>query len=116
MLGTSRTIREGVTVEYEFVLLRTGKDGRLAYVAHPSGQAPASFPLKALGTREVVFEDPDHDFPQRVGYRLDAAGRSLLAWIEGSRDGQPRRVEFPMVRTPCDPAPSAATVAVRAGG
>ncbi len=42
---------------------------------------------------KVVFEDPSHDFPQRVGYKTTGPGQ-LLAWIEGTPGGKPRRVEF----------------------
>eukprot|EP01137_Pigoraptor_chileana_P028801 Opistho-2@13146 len=45
MLGVSRTIRGGKTVEHEFMQLRVGADGVLAFTAKPSGQAEASFPL-----------------------------------------------------------------------
>ena len=107
MLGTSRTIKGGRTIEYEFVVIRADDDGALAYVAHPSGQPMAAFALARLADREVTFENAAHDFPQRVGYRLDASGKTLLAWIEGTRDGRARRVEFPLVRTPCDAAPAA---------
>lgn len=106
MLGTSRTIKGGRTIEYEFVVIREDTEHTLAYVAHPSGQAMTAFALARLADREVTFENPAHDFPQRIGYRLDATGKTLLAWIEGTRDGRARRVEFPLVRTPCDPAPA----------
>jgi hypothetical protein len=47
----------------------------------------------------VIFENPAHDFPQRVGYKRD--GDSLLAWIEGAVNGKSRRVEFPYRRASC---------------
>ena len=99
MLGVGRTIRDGKTIEHEFVVI-TVKDGRLAYEAHPSGQAPATFLSKQLTGTSVVFENPDHDFPQRVGY--ERRGESLLAWVEGSQNGRTRRIEFPYQRVPCD--------------
>ena len=67
--------------------------GRLAYEAHPSGQATATFISKPISGREVVFEDPTHDFPQRVGYRSTGPGQ-LLAWVEGTSGGRARRIEF----------------------
>ena len=48
----------------------------------------------------VVFENRTHDFPQRVGYRKVGAD-SLLAWIEGERNGRTRRIEFPYRRVRC---------------
>ena len=92
MLGVGRTTRGEQLIEHEFVVL-TERDGRLAYEAHPSGQATATFMSKPISGREVVFEDFTHDFPQRVGYRSRGPGQ-LLAWVEGTSGGRTRRVEF----------------------
>jgi Domain of unknown function (DUF6265) len=99
MLGLGRTVREGRTTEYEFVVLEK-RDDRLAYEAHPSGQPPAVFLSREVGEASVVFENAQHDFPQRVGYEQRGTD-ALLAWIEGSQDGRLRRVEFPYTRVPC---------------
>ncbi len=99
MLGVGRTVRADRLVEYELVVLRE-QDGQLAYQAHPSGQPSAVFLSKTVGDAEVLFENPTHDFPQRVGYRRDGPD-GLLAWIEGTRNGQARRVEFPYRRVAC---------------
>ena len=47
---------------------------------------------------EVVFENPTHDFPQRIIYRK-GADRSVTARIEGVIDGKARGVDFPF--KPC---------------
>lgn len=99
MLGMGRTVRDGRTTEYEFVVLEK-RDDRLAYEAHPSGQPPAVFLSREVGEDSVVFENAQHDFPQRVGYQQRGPD-SLLAWIEGSQDGRLRRVEFQYQRVPC---------------
>lgn len=101
MLGVSRTIRGGRTVEHEFMQLRKAADGRLAYIAKPSGQAEASFPLLSQGETEAVFENLQHDFPRRIIYRLPPEGR-LLARIEGLRGTALRGIDFPMRRVACD--------------
>jgi hypothetical protein len=98
MLSAGRTISGEKLVEYEMVLIRE-EDGRLAYESHPSGQPSAVFLSRTVGAQEVVFENLQHDFPQRIGYKRD--GNALLAWIEGSRNGQTRRVEFPYTRVAC---------------
>jgi len=95
MIGMGRTVRNGKLVEYESVVLRE-QDGRLAYEAHPSGQTSAVFLSQTADDSTAVFENPAHDFPQRVGYKRD--GDSLLAWVEGTTNGKPRRVEFPYRR------------------
>ena len=99
MLGTGRTVRDGRTTEYEFVVISV-KDGRLAYEAHPSGQPSAVFLSSELSDTRVLFQNSDHDFPQRVAYERQSAD-ALLAWIEGSQNGRTRRVEFPYRRVPC---------------
>jgi hypothetical protein len=98
MLGMSRTLRGGALTEYELVVLRE-QDGQLAYLAHPSGQPLATFLSRSVGGTSVVFENLTHDFPQRIGY--ERTGDALLAWIEGTRNGQPRRIEFPYRRAAC---------------
>jgi hypothetical protein len=98
MLGMGRTVRDGKLVEYESVVLRE-EDGKLAYEAHPSGQPSAVFLSKTLDESSVVFENPTHDYPQRVGYRRD--GDALLAWIDGTANGKARRVDFPYRRVGC---------------
>ena len=98
MVGLSRTVRGEELTEYELIVIRERGD-RLVYIAHPSGQPSAEFLSTSLSEGSVVFENPAHDFPQRIGYRRE--GTSLLAWIEGSRNGQTRRLEFPYRRAAC---------------
>lgn len=93
MLGVGRTTRGSKLVEHEYIVL-TERDGRLAYEAHPSGQAATTFMSHPVSGREVVFEDPAHDFPQRVGYKSTGPGQ-MLAWVEGTSGGKTRRIEFP---------------------
>ena len=98
MIGVGRTIRDGKMTAYEMIVLREQGD-RLAYEAHPSGQPSATFLSTRISASELVFENPAHDFPQEVGYRLD--GDKLLGWIRGTRNGKERRIEFPYTRARC---------------
>jgi hypothetical protein len=98
MLGAGRTVINGRAVEHEFMQIRE-EGGRVAFIARPSGQAEASFAAITIGEREVVFENPAHDFPQRVIYRRDGTG--LTGRIEGTQNGKPRSAEFPMRRVAC---------------
>jgi len=94
MLGMSRTVAKGRVVEHEFIQIRVGPGGDLFFIAQPSGQKEATFQHTALADNEVVFENPNHDFPQKITYTRKADG-SLLATVEGLRaDGTVRRVEF----------------------
>jgi hypothetical protein len=99
MIGVSRTVRGDSLFEYELVVVRE-KVGALAYHAHPSGQPAAVFPAREVTDSSVVFENAEHDFPQRIGYRRVSAD-SLVAWIEGTVGGQARRVDFPYRRAAC---------------
>lgn len=60
----------------------------------------AVFPASEVTDSSVVFENAEHDFPQRIGYRR-VGGDSLVAWIEGTAGGKARRVEFPYRRAAC---------------
>jgi hypothetical protein len=105
MLGISRTVRRGATVAFEFMQLREAPDGRLLFIAQPGGEAPTAFTLVPGAPAEAVFENPEHDFPQRVIYRLEEGGR-LRARIEGSKAGVSKAVDFPMTRAACDAQPA----------
>ena len=107
MFGVSRTVKNGTTVDFEFVQLRTNADGKLVFIAQPSGQKEATFVASSITESSVTFENPQHDFPQKVIYRLQAGGR-LVARIEGTRDGKVRGVDFPMQRVACDALPDRA--------
>ena len=96
LLGMSRTVRGEKTVEYEFIVIREA-NGRLEYVAKPSGQPEAVFTAARVSADEVVFENPQHDFPTKISYRRQVDG-GLLARIEGVRGGQNRAIEFPYQR------------------
>jgi hypothetical protein len=102
MLGMSRTVSNGALVEYELVVVREQGTG-FAYEAHPSGQPSATFLSREVGESTIVFENAEHDFPQRVGYRRDGSD-ALLAWVEGTVNGKPRRIEFPYRRVACGSA------------
>ena len=92
MLGMSRTVANGRVVEWEFLQIRQTDSG-LAYVVKPSGQPEATFLLASAAEGELRFENAAHDFPQRIIYRRQPDA-TLLARIEGTRDGKQRAVDF----------------------
>ena len=71
-------------------------DAGFSYFASPGGRAPEEFPLKELGDRRVVFENPSKDFPRRILYWRD--GDALVARIEGTAQGAPRSEEWRFTR------------------
>jgi len=94
-----RTVRRDTVLEYEFVRVYERGD-TLIYDAHPSGQAPAEFRATPPFQPAVTFSNPTHDFPQRVIYRR-LNSDSLLARVEGTRNGQSRGIDFAYKRVPC---------------
>jgi len=101
MLGMARTVAQGKAAEFEFTQIREDKDGAIYYVAKPSGQAEASFKLINLENKEAVFENPQHDFPQRIIYRLQPDGL-LFARVEATVKGQLRGIDYPYKRAKCE--------------
>lgn len=51
-----------------------------------------------LSDTEVVFENPAHDFPQRIVYHK-TSDTSILAYVEGKDNGKDRKEEFHFVKT-----------------
>ena len=100
MMGMGRTVKGGKLLTYEFMRIADGEDGKAMFHAQPAGKPPASFTAITLNATEVVFENLQHDFPQRVIYRYEAPS-TLRASIEGMRNGALKRIEFPMVRAAC---------------
>jgi hypothetical protein len=101
MLGMSRTVANGKASEFEFLQIRQKENGEIFYVAIPSGQKETWFKLVKYGGNQAVFENLEHDFPQRIIYRLEKDG-SLAARIEGTVQGQLKGTNFPYRRIQCD--------------
>ena len=100
MIGAGRTVKAGKTVDHEFVRIVEEADG-LFYIAKPkANNEETRFKLIKASVTEVVFENPTHDFPQRVMYRRD--GDKLHARIEGTKDGKTRGIDFPYLRAKCE--------------
>ena len=99
LLMFGRTLRRDSVLEYEFVRVFE-KGDTLIYDARPSGQAPAEFRATPPFQPTVTFSNPTHDYPQRVIYRR-LSGDSLLARVEGTRNGQSRGIDFAYRRVSC---------------
>jgi uncharacterized protein DUF6265 len=96
MMSLGTTTRNDTIIDSELAVIReSGK--YLVYEAHPRNQESAVFHSIEVSDSTAVFENRQHDFPQRIGYRRFGAD-SLLAFIEGTQKGKPKRVEFPYHR------------------
>jgi len=100
MIGAGRTVKSGKTIEYEFIRIVEDAGG-IFYVAKPTGSKEETrFKLIKSTTGEIVFENPAHDFPQRILYKRE--GDKLTARIEGRTNGKERGVNYPYVRVACE--------------
>lgn len=95
MLGVNRTVAGGRTRAYEYLRIEKTADG-IDYVASPSGQSTTRFRLIECENNRAVFENPEHDFPQRIIY--ERKGNELFAGIEGTQNGQPRSAKWSWLR------------------
>ena len=99
LIGMSRTVVRDTLREHEALLIRRVGD-RLVYDATPSGQKQTLFPAVYVTGDSAMFELPEHDFPQRIGYVRRGAD-SLVAWIEGTMNGKVRRIPYAYTRAEC---------------
>jgi hypothetical protein len=90
MLGNSITTGDDA-FGWEQTRIEADADG-LTFHALPRSQPPADFRLVRSGPEEAIFENPDHDFPQRVIYRRN--GDRLTARIEGTATGREQAMEW----------------------
>lgn len=96
MHGMSRTVAGANTRAWEWLRIAQ-HEGRLSYIALPSGQKETAFAATAITDSLAVFENPAHDFPQTISYRRVNAD-SVVARIAAVTNGRTRGMDIPMVR------------------
>jgi hypothetical protein len=100
MIGMGRTVVDDKTHSTEFMQIRE-REGRIAYiVALEMGAKPVVFRLVKSSDGEAVFENPQHDFPQRIIYRRESPD-ALFARIEGDEKGVTKGIDFHYKRARC---------------
>jgi hypothetical protein len=93
MLAVSRTVNtSGKMNAFEYLRI-VERDGGLVYVAQPGGKTPTEFVLSELSATRAVFDNPRHDYPNRIVYELSAEG-GLSASTGFMKGGIPRRFDF----------------------
>lgn len=98
-VGKSYMLAEKDTVVFENIRLVQEQDG-LFYIPAVTDQnkgLPIRFAGTTFSANVFVFENPEHDFPQRISYTKIGAD-SLVAEISGKKDGQELKQSFPMKR------------------
>lgn len=85
MVGAGRTVG-GKKPFFEFLRIEA-RGEMLYYVAQPRGGVPTEFKSVKVEADTVVFENLQHDFPQRIIYRRSGDNR-LDARTEGTVNGK----------------------------
>ncbi|MDZ4804721.1 MAG: DUF6265 family protein [Candidatus Eisenbacteria bacterium] len=97
LVGMHKDVKGNRMVSFEFLRIGIGPDGRVTYFSSPRGAPQTAFAVKDMGVTRVVFENLEHDFPQRILYWLDDEKR-LHARIEGTMNGKPASEEWVWTR------------------
>lgn len=100
MLGIGRTVKGERVVDFEFMRIEQRGDD-IFFLAQPKeNKQETPFKLLSSKANQAIFENKDHDFPQRVIYKRD--GERLTGRIEGNNKGKFMGIDFPMTRAKCD--------------
>jgi hypothetical protein len=98
--GLSFFIKDKDTLHNESIILQqNGED--LIYNATIQGQnenKAVSFKMISGNEKQMVFENPKHDYPQKITYTLITKD-SLVAAISGIQLGKPSSEKFGMKKT-----------------
>ena len=98
LVGDSRTTRGDELLASEKLTIEP-IEGGYTYNSLPSGQSFTVFKSTTVQRGDAVFENPEHDYPQRILYRQPSADE-LHARIEGNVDGKLKSSEWSFRRCP----------------
>ena len=99
LTGLSQFWRGGRIVDFEFHRIDLSPAGPVL-TPHPGGVASVSFQPTEIQSDRIRWENPDHDFPQRIIYQR-VAEDTLVARIEGGEGANARSLEWRMGRVSC---------------
>jgi hypothetical protein len=97
--AVSYFIKEEDTIHQESILLEL-KGENLTYNATVKGQnndKAVAFPATLSSDKQLVFENPKHDYPQKITY-TKGANNTLTAEISGKLQGKLTTERFIMVK------------------
>ena len=86
MFGYATTMQGGALAFFEQSRIDL-RAARAAYTASPDGQRPVVFTETPAGVAgSVTFENPEHDYPQRITYHVTKKGlAATISKVDGSR-------------------------------
>jgi hypothetical protein len=92
LVGMHKDSKAGRMSSWEFFRIVPADSGRVCYMTSPLGRTPTPFCAIELTDSRVVFENREHDFPQRILYWLEKG--VLHARIEGTIGGKEHSEEW----------------------
>ncbi len=98
LVGANRIVKGDRTISTEFLQIREAAEG-LVLTVHPLGQPAVSFRLESAGKTSAVFENPAHDFPQRIVYQRK--GNNLTVRAEGDDADRRRTIRLKLKKVAC---------------
>jgi len=101
MVGMHRDSRAGKPASFEFFRIQEREDG-VYYLTQPGGAPVTAFKLVEQGARSVVFENKEHDFPQRIIYWQERPDE-LRAKIAGTMKGKADSLQWRWTRSKLTP-------------
>jgi len=95
LIGKSLSVEAGNEFVSEKLFLKKFGE-QWAYVAVPEKQNITLFALVDYTPKKFVFENKEHDFPQKIIYEFHKDGK-MTASIEGDVNGEMKRKEFSFI-------------------
>jgi hypothetical protein len=95
--GSAYMIKKGEIVGVEKLQIQSHSSGvyYIAEVSHNPG--PVSFKLTSQDENIFVFENPEHDFPQKITYERIGEDK-LMATVEADKGGKVRKINYELSR------------------
>ncbi len=99
ILGTTRYLVDERAVQFEFTLIRQDSLG-VDLIPYPGGERSDPFRLTSVSDGKAIFENPEHDDPKRIIYRMEGDDGRVARIDAGPDDSdgsewRMRRVECP---------------------
>lgn len=97
LVGKSMLIKDKDSILLENILI-IQRNKELYYIPSVVNQnegKPIEFKLTQALNNMLIFENPAHDFPQKIVYKK-ISGDSIVAEVSGISSGKERSIKFPM--------------------
>lgn len=94
-IGKSAFLRDGKALFTEVMSIRQ-ENGKLIFVSAVSDQNEGDevvFTEIQRTAESVLFENKNHDFPQRIAY-VKKGKDKMMAYISGNLNGEAKRIDF----------------------